>query len=138
MIKIATTDSDFMYCFTLMLQLRPHLIKDEFLSLSREMQNMGYQLAFLEKSGIAVALAGYRININYFMGKHLYVDDLVTDESCRSKGYGEELIQWLKQTANDHNCEYLHLDSGTQRHRAHKFYLSQDFNIASYHFTQKL
>ena len=60
------------------------------------------------------------------MGKNLYVDDLVTREACRSKGHGKALIDWLRNEA------------GKQRHRAHRFYLRQGMDIASFHFSEKL
>jgi len=72
------------------------------------------------------------------MGKHLYIDDLVTAESQRSKGYGETLVRWLRELAIKEGCTYLHLDSGTHRGRAHKFYFEQGFTIASYHFSEEL
>lgn len=72
------------------------------------------------------------------MGKYLYIDDLVTAESQRSKGYGETLVRWLRELAIKEGCTYLHLDSGTHRGRAHKFYFEQGFTIASYHFNEEL
>ncbi|MEI8648330.1 GNAT family N-acetyltransferase [Paraglaciecola sp. Hal342] len=32
-------------------------------------------------------------------GKHLYVDDLVTDENARSNGVGAEMLNWLEHYA---------------------------------------
>jgi GNAT superfamily N-acetyltransferase len=72
------------------------------------------------------------------MGKSLYIDDLVTAEHHRSKGYGKRLMAGLKEMAKRQGCKFWHLDSGTHRHKAHKFYFSQGFHIASYHFSQKL
>jgi len=40
-----------------------------------------------------VAAAGYRIYTNLFMGKHLYVDDLVTLESARYNLVGWNISQ---------------------------------------------
>lgn len=64
--------------------------------------------------------------------------DLVTSEDCRSKGHGKALIDWLRDLAEKEGCTHLHLDSGTQRHRAHRFYLRQGMDIASFHFSEKL
>ena len=58
------------------------------------MEKDGYKLAYIREEANIVAVAGYRINTNLFMGKHLYIDDLVTAESQRSKGYGENLLPW--------------------------------------------
>ena len=87
---------------------------------------------------LIVAVAGYRIYTNLFMGKNLYVDDLVTSNQSRSRGYGETLIKWLRNEAKKENCNCIHLDSGTHRGAAHKFYFNQGFTISSYHFSENL
>ena len=102
------------------------------------MEQAGYKLLCVEEGGKVVAVAGYRIGLNLFMGKHLYVDDLVTAGDVRSKGYGEQLISWLREHAIAEGCQYFHLDSGTHRGAAHRFYFRQGFTIASYHFSEKL
>ncbi|GJL65636.1 MAG: hypothetical protein NPIRA05_06070 [Nitrospirales bacterium] len=104
----------------------------------REMESEGYRLAYIEVEGNVVAVAGYRMLTNLFMGKTLYVDDLVTASTHRSKGYGKALVLWLREIAHEYGCHYYHLDSGTQRHEAHKFYFRQGFRIASYHFSEQL
>jgi len=137
-IKQAITDTEIENCFEVMSELRTHLKKDKFLSTVRHMEKEGYRLAFIEDKGKVVAAAGYRIYTNLFMGKHLYVDDLVTLESVRSQGYGEQMVKWLRNQARTENCSFYHLDSGTHRGGAHKFYFRQGFTIASYHFSEKL
>ncbi len=144
--KQAITDQEIEDCFAVISELRTHLQKDDFLKTIRQMETEGYKLAFIkdketkdqEAGSQVVAVAGYRIYTNLFMGKHLYVDDLVTSSSMRSKGYGERMIQWLRNEARQQNCDVFHLDSGTQRHEAHKFYFRQGFTIASYHFSEQL
>ncbi|MDP3073534.1 MAG: GNAT family N-acetyltransferase [Opitutaceae bacterium] len=55
------------------------------------------------------------------LGENLYVDDLVTDESGRSRGYGRALLGWLYAEAQAHGCDNFELDSGVQRAEAHRF-----------------
>ncbi len=138
MLKQAITDIDIENCFEVMSELRTHLKKDMFLSTVRHMETEGYKLAFIEDKGKVVAVAGYRIYSNLFMGKHLYVDDLVTAEIARSQGYGAQMVKWLRNEARKENCNFYHLDSGTHRGEAHKFYFRQGFTIASYHFSEQL
>jgi GNAT superfamily N-acetyltransferase len=121
-----------------MSELRENLVKDEFLDLVRQMEREGYRLAFHEENGSVVVVAGYRVFTNLSMGKNLYVDDLSTSKSERSKGYGEKMINWLRDVAKVEGCNYFHLDSGTQRHAAHKFYFRQGLSINYYHFSEKL
>jgi len=121
-----------------MSELRPHLDRNSFLATIRYQQSEGYMLAYLEDNKSPMAVAGYRILSNLHYGKYLYVDDLVTSANCRSKGYGKTLLDWLTEVASRENCVVIHLDSGTQRAEAHKFYFREGFHIASYHFAHLL
>jgi GNAT superfamily N-acetyltransferase len=134
----AETDSEIMQCFDVMSELRTHLKRDHFLETVRHMETEGFRLAYMERAGSVVAVAGYRIYTNLFLGKNLYVDDLVTSAGSRSKGYGQVLIGWLRDKAREAGCRALHLDSGTQRGQAHKFYFNHGFAITSYHFSEQL
>ena len=136
--EIAITDREIENCFDVIAELRPHLSRNSFLTTVRNMQVDGFKLAFTQKEGEIVAVAGYRIYTNLYMGKHCYVDDLVTAQAHRSKGYGEEMVNWLRGQARQADCQYFHLDSGTHRGQAHRFYFAQGFTIASYHFSEEL
>ncbi len=121
-----------------MSELRPHLNNEIFISTVREMQAEGFALAYIESEQSVIAVAGYRIRTSLYMGKNLYVDDLITSEKHRSKGCGEEMISWLRGIAKENGCRFYHLDSGTHRDQAHKFYFRQGFTISSYHFVEVL
>jgi GNAT superfamily N-acetyltransferase len=84
--------------------------------------------------GVAV----FRINENTFEGLHLYVDDLVTDERQRSQGVGGALMEHMQKLARAAGCEAYTLDSGTQRHQAHKFYFREGMVVTSFHFRKLL
>ena len=135
---VALTDSHIAKCFDVMHQLRPHLVREDFVAMVRSMQSEGFNLAFLELDNQVVAVAGYRIYSNLHRGKHCYLDDLVTAPKHRSKGYGDQLLAWVRNRAIEAGCNVLHLDSGTHRRRAHKFYFQRGFTIDSYHFTEEL
>ena len=136
--KIAVEDREIENCFDVLLELRPELLRSSFLELIREMDLEGCKLVYIEEKGHVVAAAGYRITTNLFMGKSLYVDDLVTLESVRSKGYGNISVTWLHELAVKNGCNVLHLDSGAHRHQAHKFYYRNGFTIASFHFSESV
>ena len=137
-IILATSDKDIERCFPVLAQLRPHLIAEEFVEKVKWQQREGYQIAYLEEQGNIIAAAGFRIFECLFSGKTFYVDDLITHEKCRSKGYGGRLFDWLIEQAKIHKCDQLHLDSGVQRFAAHRFYLSKRMEIAAHHFSMKL
>ena len=133
-IALAQTDSNIARCFAVMAQLRPHLIESEFVARVRRMQQEGFHLTFLEESGAVRAVAGYRYYDKLFSDRNLYVDDLVTDATQRSRGHGAALLRWLADEARRHGCAQLELDSGVQRFEAHRFYFRERMHVSAYHF----
>jgi len=133
----ADTDEAIAACYDVMAELRPQVPRAGFVPLVRSLQADGFRLACIRVDGRVVAVAGYRLSTNLF-GRHLYVDDLVTSESERSKGYGKELLQWLRGIAVENGCDAIDLDSGVQRKRAHEFYLREGLELSSYHFSERL
>lgn len=137
-IKLVQTDDEIADCYPAMKQLRTELAEDVFVSTVRELMSDGFQLAGLRAENQVACVAGFRISSNLVLGKHLYVEDLATLEVARSRGHGTQMMAWLRSLAKAEGCTVLHLDSGVQRYRAHKFYLNQDMFIVSYHFAQKI
>jgi len=133
-IALAQSDAAIARCFGVMSQLRPHLVESDFVSRVRRMQTEGFHLASLEDAGAVCAVAGYRYYDKLFSGRNLYVDDLVTDASRRSRGHGAALLQWLADEAKRHGCVQLELDSGVQRFEAHRFYFRERMHVSAYHF----
>lgn len=119
----------------IMLQLRPQYTTKSLIEQIQKQQKQGYQIAYV-KSGVDIlCVAGFVVGEKLAWGKHIYIDDLVTDERHRSTGAGKLLINWFKTYCAELGCEQLHLDSGVQRFAAHRFYLREGFDIASHHFS---
>jgi GNAT superfamily N-acetyltransferase len=138
-VKLATEENDILRCFPIMVQLRPNLSLPEFTErVKRQAQQSGYQVAYVEEAGAMKAVAGFIIREMLPLGRFLYVDDFVTDEAERSKGYGSFLFQWLITHARQRGCEQLHLDSRLDRTEAHRFYQRQGMRISGHHFALKL
>ena len=139
-VKVAQSDADIARCFAVMHQLRPHLKNEaEFIRRCRQqMAEDHFSLIYVEDGGAVAAVAGFRIQNFLHSGKTLYVDDLVTAEDKRSKGFGETLLAWMENHARGQGCQTFSLDSGTQRTDAHKFYFRQGLAITSFHFAKKL
>lgn len=135
-IVIANSDHEIAFCYAAMKELRPDIEENRFVEKVRDLQQRGYQLLSLKVSDEVVAVAGFRIGESLAWQRYLYVDDLVTKASERSKGYGSALLEWLYQYARDNDCQQFHLDSGVQREAAHRFYQREGFQIPSYHFAK--
>ena len=138
-IRLIETQDDIRRCYDVMHELRTLLSLDEFVSqVGRQMDEQGYKLASLEDGGEVMALAGFRYIEMLPWGRSMYVDDLVTAARARSKGYGGRLFDWLVELAKKEECAQFHLDSGVQRHGAHRFYLQKRMDIVAYHFALNL
>ena len=138
MVEKAETDEAILACRAVMAELRPRIAGGDFLRTVRALEADGLRLACVRDRGRVVAVAGYRISTNLFCGRHLYVDDLVTAESERSKGHGKALLAWLREVAVENDCDVLHLDSGVQRKRAHQFDRREGLELSSDHFSERL
>ena len=137
-IAIATSSTDIERCFPVMVQLRTHLSREQFIEQVQLQQKQGYHLAYLEDCGEVRSLAGFHFFNMLAFGRMMYVDDLVTAQDQRSHGYGGRLFDWLVERARTEACVQLHLDSGVQRFDAHRFYLAQRMRISSHHFALNL
>lgn len=133
-VRIAESDSDLERISGVMLQLRPAFTKESLIARIKEQQADGFQVAYVEKAGEVLCVAGFVVGTKLAWGKHIYVDDLVTDGNRRSTGAGKVMIDWLKAHARELGCTQLQLDSGVQRFRAHGFYLREGFHISAHHF----
>lgn len=134
----AVSDEEVMETLPVMLELRSHLDETEYPAIVRRMREAGYRLAFVFDAGYVRAVAGFRELESLAHGRFMYVDELVTDESARSQGYGRLLFRWLTDEAQKAGCERLQLDSGVQRTEAHRFYFREGMGISSFHFSKVL
>lgn len=139
-IKELTTEEEFRRAYPVMNELRTHLMDiGEYEGALSEMRRGGYRLfAALDRDDI-VALAGVAIRTNFYYGRFLYVYDLITSESERSKGHGKVLLDHLEELARTDGCQTIALSSGVQRADAHRFYEDKmDYERASYVFKKTL
>jgi len=138
-ILLARSDEEIAATFEVMHQLRPHLQRDDYVATMRALQvSDGLQLFALRDQGVVRAVATWRLMNVLYCGRVLYVDDLVSDEGSRSRGYGSRLIARLKQEARAHGCSEIQLISNVKREAAHRFYFREGFGIECFHFRAAL
>src|SRR5262245_55999382 len=122
-IAIATTPEEIDACFPVMSQLRPKIAREDFVKRVQDLATTtGLRLAWLEDGGIR-AVAGYRISDWLAGGRYLEIEDLVTADGDRSKGYGGLLFDWIVALAAREHCQQVRLVSNLRRVDAHRFYL---------------
>ena len=137
-IKLCTTESDIAKRWQVLFELRPHLPAAEFVAMVTEMISEGYQLAFIEEDGNAVAAIGYRYLQYLYNGKHIYIDDLSTLPAARGKGYASKLLDFVEAEASAKGYKAVTLDSGHHRFDAHRLYLNKGFKIVAHHFSKTI
>lgn len=118
-------------------QLRPNLSVD-YVSEMQGVIDDGGELVVAVEGHSVVAVALYRCYRDTYCGKQFYVDDLVVDAGRRSQGVGQVMLRWLETTARERGAHKIIIDSNTQRHGAHRFYLREGFDIACFNFTKTL
>ena len=95
-------------------------------------------MAVLVADGTVKSLAVYRSHHTTFHGLRFYVDDLVTDEVERSRGFGRQMLAWCEGRARERGCDTFDLESGVQRPRTHQFYFREGLTIFAFGFTKPL
>lgn len=139
-IKELQTKTEIIEAFPIMKQLRTHLDEETYLELVLEAQEKDrYKMFALMDEEEIVAVAGFKSMITLYYGRFVWVCDLVTDMNKRSKGYGEKLLSYVHEWAQEHNYECVALSSGIQRAEAHRFYENKmDYDRVSYVFKANL
>ncbi|MFD1389002.1 GNAT family N-acetyltransferase [Oceanobacillus oncorhynchi subsp. oncorhynchi] len=139
-IKELTTEKEWLEAYHVMCQLRTHLDESSYLELVKEAVKVErYHLAALYEGGRMVAVAGFKPMTTLYYGRFVWICDLVTDENSRSKGYGEQLLDFIHQWAKKRRFESVALSSGLQRHSAHRFYEEKmDYSKVSFVFKKEM
>lgn len=137
-IELITSYDDLQKAAKVMQVLRHQYSLEELIVAMESQIKLGYKIAVVREGDTVLSVVGFWIQQKLAWKKHLYVDDLVTAKTARSKGTGKALLDWLKAYAKEQECKQMHLDSGVQRFDAHKFYLREGFKIASHHFSIEL
>lgn len=138
-IFIAKTNNELEKCFPVMKELRPHLNIENYFSIYENAHRTdGYEIVIIEDHGEVQALMGYRILYDYVRGKHVYIDDLVSTEKSRSKGFGAELLKYAENIARQQNCTTLRLCTGLDNSGGIKFYEKHGWSKRSFAYTKKI
>jgi ribosomal protein S18 acetylase RimI-like enzyme len=118
-------------------QLRPQLEPDYPAHLGRVIA-AGLEMSVAVVAGRVAGLAMFRTLELTVAGREMYVADLVTDESQRSRGVGRALLLHLEELGHERGCRSVTLESGVHRARAHRFYFREGFHVSSFHFTKAI
>lgn len=139
LLSLIDSDQDYLACFDIMRELRPHLHDAAaFVAQVRRQAGQGYRLMAAWQSDRVMAVAGYRIQENLLYGQFLYVDDLVATAGVRRQSLGGMLIEALRNEAQRQGCAHLVLDTALGNALAQRFYFRQGLLSKGLHFSQAL
>jgi GNAT superfamily N-acetyltransferase len=139
MIKELVSESEWFCALPVLQELRPHLNESNYLDFLKPMTENGYRMFALFDGEEIVSVAGIAICTNFYNGKHVFVYDLVTKSTERSKGYGKELLEYIHRFARENGCSMVSLESALFRTEAHRFYETKlGYEKKSYSFRKTL
>lgn len=133
------TGKQFQSILPVLKQLRTNLSEEEALSLWDMMKAERYQLfAMYNEKEEVVTLAGLAICTNFYHEKHVFLYDLITAETHRSKGHGEKMLSHIEAWGREHGCSSVVLTSAFPRTDAHRFYEREGYGKTSYSFRKQI
>jgi GNAT superfamily N-acetyltransferase len=116
-------------------EFRPKITGD-YVGHMRQMAGEGANITQLVDDGEVRAIAVWRTFLTTYCGRRFEIDDLVTVEDHRSKGYGATLIRALEAKARLLSCDAVMLTSATWRVDAHRFYFRERYTIDAFLFSK--
>ena len=97
--------------FPIVVQLRPHLDREEFLQRVRRQAHNGYELIGAFRGTRLLGVLGMRPVHTLVRGPHLHVDDIVVDEAERKSGIGRALMAYAEADARARGMNSVFLDA---------------------------
>jgi len=138
-VAYASTEGAVRRCWPVFRELRLNITSEtEFIERWKIQSNEGYKVVFIESDGVVVAIGGYRLLNNMAWGQILYLDDLAALSSEHGKGFGTAILRHVQDEARRLGCDGVHLDTGYHRHKAHRSYLRNGFELDSHHLSWKV
>jgi glucosamine-phosphate N-acetyltransferase len=67
-----------------------------------------------------------------------HIEELVVHEKARGQGVGTKLLKYVFESARDHGCKRIELDSAFHRKDAHKLYEQLGFKTRAFLFSMEL
>ena len=124
--------------FPCILEMYPHLSKEEYSTLLSEMIPNNYSQLAVYKNQEIIAVCGIWINTKLWCGKYMELDNVIVQPAYRSSGVGKIITDCMNKKAKEIGCKLMALDAYTDNKRAHKFYMNDGYDITGFHFTKKI
>jgi ribosomal protein S18 acetylase RimI-like enzyme len=97
--------------FSIIVALRPHLDREEFLHRVRRQSYGGYELVGAFRAGRLIGVLGMRPVHTLVRGPHLHIDDIIVAEMERKSGSGRALMAYAEADAKARGMTAVFLDA---------------------------
>ncbi len=94
-------------------------------------------LLALDDNGKIQGIATLSVIMGPIVRRIAYLEDFVTDESCRGQGVGNQLWEAMLEWSKAKNCTELNFTSGHGREAAQEFYKNRGAEIYDTNFFRK-
>ncbi len=102
------------------------------------MKSLGYQILLgLDEKENIIGYVGVWKNYRFWCGSYLELDNFFIKKEYRSKGLGQQFVDYIKSYAKKHKIRRITLVVYVENKRAHKFYENQGFELTGKFFTIK-
>jgi GNAT superfamily N-acetyltransferase len=138
-VRLAANEDDVRRCWPVFRELRANIPTEElFIERWKRQHDEGYRIVYVEHDGRVAAVGGYRVLHSMAWGRFIYLDDLAALSEQHGTGLGTAILEYVQGEARRLGCEGVHLDTGYHRHRAHKAYLRNGFELNCHHLSWKV
>ncbi len=103
-----------------------------------EMSQQNYECIGIYDAAKLIGICGMWFQTRHYAGKSMEVDHVIIDDTHRSKGIGNSLMEFVYEYAQKKDCNWVELNTYVDNYPSHKFYANQGFIARGYHFIKML
>ena len=103
-----------------------------------EMVSQNYECLGIYDGTSLIGICGMWFQTRHYAGKSCEVDHVIIDESYRSQGIGNDMMDFVYKHAASKKCNWVELNTYVHNFPSHKFYNNQGFAAYGYHFVKDI
>jgi diamine N-acetyltransferase len=103
-----------------------------------EMISRGYECLGVYDGDRLIGICGIWTLTKIYAGRHIEPDNVFIHPDYRSKGIGEQMMDWVDDYARSKDCVASELNAYVTNKSGHKFWMNQGYRILGFHFQKKL